>query len=94
MGQPLAAAAPCCPSQPMYAQAQPMYYQAQPQPAYYAEPSCGYVESSCGASMPGMVSYGPEMPVEYGPCSSGCCEGGVATPPAPEPFVDPRPMAE
>src|SRR3990172_3318623 len=27
MAQPLAAAAPCCSPQPMYAQAQPMYYQ-------------------------------------------------------------------
>jgi hypothetical protein len=71
-----------------------MAYQAAP--AYYAEPSCGYaVEASCGAPFMGMVSYGPEMPVEYGsPCSSGCCEGGVAVPPAPEAFVDPRPVAE
>jgi hypothetical protein len=90
MGQPLAAAAPYAAP---YAAPQPMYYQ-QPQPAYYTEPSCGYVESSCGAPFTGMVSYGPEMPVDYGPCSSGCCDGGAVSPPAPEAFIDPRPMAE
>jgi hypothetical protein len=84
-------AATCCPPQ-MYAQTQPMYYQAPP--AYYGEPGCGYAESSCGAPFAGVVSYGPEMPVEYGPCASGCCDGGVATPPAPEVFVEPRPAAE
>jgi len=90
MAQPLAAAAPYAAP---YAAPQPMYYQ-QPQPAYYTEPSCGYVESSCGAPFTGMVSYGPEMPVDYGPCSSGCCDGGVVSPPAPEAFIDPRPVAE
>jgi hypothetical protein len=70
-----------------------MYTQAQP--AYYAEPSCGYAEASCGAPFPGMVSYGPEMPVEYGSCDSGCCDGGgIVTPPAPESFVEPRPAGE
>jgi hypothetical protein len=97
----MAAAAPtCCPQMQM---AQPMMAQ----PAYYSEPNCGNAEASCGApfSGMGMVSYGPEMPVEYGSCcsdgcsgggcTSGCCDGGaVATPPAPEAFVEPRPAAE
>jgi hypothetical protein len=77
---------------PQQAMGQPMMHPAQP--AYYAEPGCGYVESSCGGPMTGMVSYGPEMPVEYGPCDSGCCDPGVANPPVPEPYIDPRPMAE
>lgn len=79
--------AACCPPQ------QPMYYQ-QAQPAYYAEPGCGYVESSCGGAYPGMVSYGPEMPVEYGPGGSGCCDGGAVGPPAPEAYIEPRPAGE
>jgi hypothetical protein len=94
MAQPQAAA--CCPPQAMQQPMQPMYYQ-QAQPAF-AEPGCGYVESSCGAPFTGMVSYGPEMPVEYGPCSggceSGCCDSGVVMPPAPEAFIEPRPAAE
>jgi hypothetical protein len=90
--------ATCCPQQPMYYQAAPMQY---------AEPSCGcsYAEQSCGAPFMGMgmgmgmgmVSYGPEIPVEYGPSMSGCCEPGMAppmTPPAPEAYVEPRPAAE
>jgi hypothetical protein len=96
MAQPQAA---CCPPQAMQPMSQPMYYQ-QAQPAMM-DPGCGYAGSSFGAPFAGMVSYGPEMPVEYGGCcdsgccDSGCCEGGgVIAPPAPETFVEPQPVAE
>jgi hypothetical protein len=88
--QPTSAA--CCQQQ----QAMPMYFpQAmQAQPAYYSEAGCGVMEASCGSGFPGMVSYGPEMPMEYGPPTSGCCESGVASPPSPEPYIEPRPAGE
>jgi hypothetical protein len=85
---PLAAAGPqmCNPCQAQ-AMPQPMYYQ-QPQQMYY-EPSCGYnmmMEPGCGT--PSMVSYGPMEG-----CSSGCCEGGPLTAPAPEAYIAPEPGA-
>jgi hypothetical protein len=90
---PLAACNSC--QQGMMPQ-QPMYTQAQP--AYYAEPDCGYMEAGCGAPFMGTVGYGPSMPCDCGSCGScdsGCCgDGGAMTPPAPEAFVQPTPVAE
>jgi hypothetical protein len=63
---------------------------------YYSEPGCGYVEPGCG--YPTAVGYGPAMPMSYGGCETGCCEGGsfggtvINTPT--EAFVDPAPASE
>jgi hypothetical protein len=46
----------------------------------------------------GSVSYGPSMPMSYGGCDAGCCDGGsydgtIISSPT-ESFVEPTPTAE